>query len=634
MFDRSLHTGNVAVAFATVASAAADPLTLGVAGALISGALSGTELFKNANRAQKSLAKEMTDVMQASIAEADMPEDRRKHVTQMLSIFPPGIEDLARGSMVASTIANNMRAFVAANARDGVHKGDDELDAYAQVMRETLAPFLTPDTLIEGMLAELLARSEKSGDADRMRDEGITEKAIIRLAQRIAGETDDLGRAWLELQNAMDIAVRVQQEGRVPSNHGDFVDEVLKRVTALSAEGEYTQAGDEIAEALAKVEAEKARLLRSGIEMAMLAGDSARTAALLVQQAEAEGSIGYQELRALHKPFYERGRDEGLALDLNIAIDLARIILSRSRDSGTRCAAWNILGLSLQVSGAHQVDPSGLERAVDAFREALGFAADGCSREELAMTQNNLGIALGQLGGREDSGALMAQAVSAFKDGLKTCSQERSPARWALLQTNLGAALQELGMRQNSAATLRAAVDAFEKALQERHPTRNPIDWAATQSNLGIAYIELAKHAQDQTYLTLALQAFESALRERRREKQPLAWAETQDNRGSALRLLGMLQGDPGQLELAQMAHEDALLEFSQDRVPMSWAKTQGNLANVHLAFFDVTDEAEHLDQALNHSQAAREVFAQAGANQYLAITDANIAKIEARRAG
>ena len=95
-----------------------------------------------------------------------------------------------------------------------------------------------------------MARSEKSGESDRLRDEGITEKAIIRLALRIVIDTDNVGQAWLELQNAMDIAVRVQAEGRITSNHGDFVDTVLARVAELAKGGDYTAAGAEIDAAL------------------------------------------------------------------------------------------------------------------------------------------------------------------------------------------------------------------------------------------------------------------------------------------------------------------------------------------------------------------------------------------------
>lgn len=79
-------------------------------------------------------------------------------------------------------------------------------------------------------LQKLLDIAETKGMSDRRHAEGIADTATIRLAQRIATGTGDVGQARLELQNGMNIAVRVQKEGHTPSNHGDFVDNVLRRM--------------------------------------------------------------------------------------------------------------------------------------------------------------------------------------------------------------------------------------------------------------------------------------------------------------------------------------------------------------------------------------------------------------------
>ncbi|MEO1000680.1 MAG: hypothetical protein AAFW69_08790, partial [Pseudomonadota bacterium] len=68
--------------------------------------------------------------------------------------------------------------------------------------------------------------------------------------------------------------------------------------------------------------------------------------------------------------------------------------------------------------------------------------------------------------------------------------------------------------------------------------------------------------------------------------------------------------------------------------VPLDWAMTQGNLGNVEIAFFAKTRDAAHLDRAEGHVRAAREVFVEAGASQYLGMADRILALIAELRGG
>ncbi|MEO0872650.1 MAG: hypothetical protein AAFY19_11955, partial [Pseudomonadota bacterium] len=131
----------------------------------------------------------------------------------------------------------------------------------------------------------------------------------IRLAQRIAREIEDVGQAWLELQSAMDIAVRVQQDGKTGSNHEGFVDEVLRRVADLAAEGEYERANAETDQALEHLDARKSRVLQQGVEVALLTGDTERATRLLVRQADldAGGIARFESLKAFRSELESRG---------------------------------------------------------------------------------------------------------------------------------------------------------------------------------------------------------------------------------------------------------------------------------------------------------------------------------------
>ena len=258
------------------------------------------------------------------------------------------------------------------------------LDAYQALLTAVLTALLAPKTQSEANQAELLKRTRElleiareSGKSDTLRDEGITEKAIIRLAQRISAETDDVGQAWLDLQNAMDIAVRVQAEGRSGSNEGDFVDRVLRQVAALAAEGEYATAGAEIEAALAEEDAahkrRQSRLLDSGTELALLDGDAARAAALILRRADHDAG-GRADFAALHQQqydYYVAGRDKGVALDLRVSIALARLLVDRAGDSDETGAALNDLGTALQTLGERDSDTDRLEQAVEAYQQAL-----------------------------------------------------------------------------------------------------------------------------------------------------------------------------------------------------------------------------------------------------------------------
>ncbi|MCK4712929.1 MAG: hypothetical protein KAT26_08630, partial [Marinosulfonomonas sp.] len=449
MLKKPLHTGNIA-ALAWVAMAADATFAGGVV-TTIGMALSGLEVFKKADDKTKTLAESIADEVQNHLDRSHLTPDRKKITVQMLALFTPTQAGLAKGNMMAASIADNMRQQVKDTAKDHAHKTDTALNDYAAILTTMLGPFLEPQNQNDAMLQELLARSDKSGDSERLKDEGITENAIIHLAQRIAGQTDDLGQAWLTLQDAMDTAVRVQQEGRTPSNHGDFVNQVLARVADMAAQGDYDDASQTIAQALAEEEAahqaRQIRLLESGVELARLAGNSANAAELLVQQADltAGGRAGFQGLRVLQTEYYETGRDKGNALDLAIAIDLARIILARATNAGTRGTAHNDLGIALRTLGARESDPARLEQAVTVFENALQELTRDRVPLDWATAQMNLGNVLATLGQRESDPARLKQAVTAYENALQEWTRDRLPLNWATAQMNLGTALHILG---------------------------------------------------------------------------------------------------------------------------------------------------------------------------------------------
>ncbi|WP_244293077.1 tetratricopeptide repeat protein [Stappia sp. TSB10P1A] len=366
---------------------------------------------------------------------------------------------------------------------------------------------------------------------------GITDAALIELARRVSADVSDPQQAFRELENAVEIAIRVQQEGRQGSNLGAFVDEVLARVATLAATGAYDEATAEIDAALAR-EAEEARrleerrqesrarslrLLDAAIEQDLLRRDADSAAARLVRKAEIErpeGASLFDHLRAVQDDWYERGRDKELNLDLGVAIALA-------------------------VLGTREAGTSRLEQAVEAFRLALEERTRERVPLDWAMTQNNLGNALQELGTREGDPARLEQAATAYRLALEEWTRERVPLQWAMMQNNLGAALAELGRREAGTSRLEEAVAAFRLALEERTRKRAPLDWAATQNNLGNALQVLGTREAGTERLEEAVEAYRLALEEFTPETAPYYHDGTTQNLAIAQTLLDERQREP-----------------------------------------------------------------------------------------
>ena len=451
------------------------------------------------------------------------------------------------------------------------------------------------DEQLNRMEALLAAIGDKAATA---RASGITDAALIELARRISTDISDPQQAFRELENAVEIAIRVQREGRQGSNLGAFVDEVLARVARLAATGAYDEATAAI-EAALEEEAEEARrlderrqessarslrLLDAAIEQDLLRRDADSAAARLVRKVEIElpeGARLFDRLRAVQDDWYQRGRDNGVNLDLEIAIALACRMVDLAADADQRGAALNDLGAALGELGVRDADPARLKQAVETFRLALEEVTRERVPLQWAGRQNNLGNALQELGTREAGTARLEQAVEAFRLALEEWTRERVPLLyWATTQNNLGNALQELGKREAGTARLEQAVEAFRLALEGWTRQRVPLDWAMTQNNLGIALAELGTREAGTARLEQAVEAYRLALEERTRERVPLQWAMTQNNLGAALQKLGTREAGTARLEQAVEAFRLALEESTRERVALDWAMTQNNLGN------------------------------------------------------
>ncbi|MCF3972760.1 tetratricopeptide repeat protein [Paracoccus salsus] len=321
------------------------------------------------------------------------------------------------------------------------------------------------------------------------RELGRREGLLIGLVRPIAQGVDDFDTAIRELERAVGIAADLERQAMMPSNLGDQVNAVLRRMQEQNRAGDLDGAAQTVDDALGELEAEKARLLDAAVEQQILRRDAGAAATRLWQRRQLdlpEGADRFEALRGLQDEWYVRGRDKGLNFDLEVAIRLAGISRNGAQTSDQRGAALNDLGNALLAMGRRETGTDRLEEAVTAYHDALRERTRARVPLDWAMTQNNLGNALRTLGARETGTDRLEEAVAAYRDALREWTRARVPLDWAATQNNLGNALATLGEREPGTDRLEEAVTAYGEALRERTRERVPLDWAMTQSNLAL----------------------------------------------------------------------------------------------------------------------------------------------------
>ncbi|PZX14192.1 tetratricopeptide repeat protein [Palleronia aestuarii] len=461
---------------------------------------------------------------------------------------------------------------------------------------------------------EILHRLRQSGALQQAEVAGITGFAIQALAKRITPEVADTEQALRELEHAVEIAVRVREEGRHGSNLGDFVDEVLRRSADLAGEGDYDAADDEIEKALRheaeKSKARKLRLLERGVDTALLRRDAETAAQRIARQEELELPEGADLCSALFSiccTWYEREQNKGVNLDLEVAIQLAKIARQAAVGPDQSGSCLNLRGVALATLGKRESVTARLEEAALTFQAALKEFTRSRAPLEWAGTQNNLGNVLQILGERESGTARLEEAVLAHRAALEEQTRDRVPLDWAMTQMNLGNALQALGKRESGTARLEEAVLAHRAALEERTRERVPLDWAMTQNNLGRSLAALGARESGTGHLEEAVSAYRAALEEQTRERVPLEWAIAQMNLGNVLTALGARESGTARLEEAVSACQAALEERTRDRMPLQWAATQMSLGNALATLGERESGTARLEEAVSAYQSALE---------------------------
>ncbi|MEM7499161.1 MAG: hypothetical protein AAF371_14355 [Pseudomonadota bacterium] len=335
----------------------------------------------------------------------------------------------------------------------------------------TISHGATAEQMVNGLRADLRAA---------YREVGIKEGAIVQLAQRISEEIESFDQAVDQLEAAVGLFVEDMNRGAQPSNFGDWVDDVLARVQAFSREGLHEEGAAAAIDAFEQWEREEAerreaehargvRLLDAALTQNLLDVDAAGAAACIRRRLFLETQDPGERFAALRKvqdEWYERGRDRGLNLDLEVSIHLARASRALAADAEDRGAALNDLGISLSTLGARESGTERLEEAVRAYRAALEELTRDRVPLDWATTQNNLGNALSTLGERESGTERLEEAVRAYRAALEERIRDRVPYLWGQTQENLAFARRMLFERTGERRELEAAAEHVARALE------------------------------------------------------------------------------------------------------------------------------------------------------------------------
>ena len=414
MVEKVLHGVNVAACCGQLATAAVDIASTGGLATTISAGLSALALGRSPN-AQAELADLCLQALHAHIAQAKLVEDVQKQILLMLDSYLPGKAEFAQGDMQADKIAKLMHDRIIDQTRVAEFKDVATLEAYEELLTDTLEPLLAPRTQSEANEAELLQRSTKldakqdvvlAQNAEimnllssqiaypRLYEAGLSEEAILGQIRRVSEHTNDPQAALADLEVALTRLANFEADANHPSNHSSQIDTAVAQAGVLVNQDRLSDARALLADQRERAAAEMQRLLSKEIDVALIDGDAAGAAALIVEQADhdAGGRADFAALRQLQIDYYVAGRDKGIALDLRVSIALAKLLVDRAGDSDETGTALNDLGTALATLGERDSGTDRLKQAVEAFQQALKERTRDRVPLDWAGTQYNLAL--------------------------------------------------------------------------------------------------------------------------------------------------------------------------------------------------------------------------------------------------
>src|ERR1700694_1356307 len=258
---------------------------------------------------------------------------------------------------------------------------------------------------IAAELVDLLDKRELAKAANA----GLERDIIIELARRIRPEVIGFEQAVKELEYAVDLALEVIAKGERGTDGPAFVDNVLKRLAEMTKVGDFDAGVKVVDDALAELDREDEQqrknlrrsrdtLLKAGVEQDLLRRDPVAVArrfeTIAALDATNEIPVLSDRYAASFYMFLSDGRDKGINLYLEVAIEIARRIVAATHSVNLRARALSALGNALVYLGQRESGTTRLEEAIIVYREALHELTRDRVPTDWASIQMNLGGAL------------------------------------------------------------------------------------------------------------------------------------------------------------------------------------------------------------------------------------------------
>ncbi|MFC3642131.1 caspase family protein [Aquibium oceanicum] len=301
-----------------------------------------------------------------------------------------------------------------------------------------------------------------------------------------------------------------------------------------------------------------------------------------VKRSDDDRAVDY--LMAMAEALADHGYYKVDAGSLERAVEAYREALDNlpADDRSPRWAkARSGLAMALFTAGEHESGAATLESSASILRETLAeLPADGPAEAELRLG-SDLGLVLFTLGWRDDGTERLREAEAVLRTARAKAGEVENAELVARVTNRLGTALMYLGQRTGDRTRLLEAADLFRASLAITSREAAASDWASMQNNLAIALGALGEMETGNDKLAEAVAAYLEVLKLNTRDRTPLLWAESQNNVATALHRLAERESSTERYEEAEAALRLALQEITRERSPLKWAAVQENLGIV-----------------------------------------------------
>lgn len=280
---------------------------------------------------------------------------------------------------------------------------------------------------------------------------------------------------------------------------------------------------------------------------------------------------------------------------------------TQERSWGQYAAVQNNLGLTYRMLAGRGVESEqNLQLSIVVLQEASSRFADQGDCAGYALAQNNLGTTYGVLAERGvEPEKNLKLSLATLQEAAEHYTAKENWSGYALVQNNLGLAYRLLaGRGVEPEENLQLSVDAFKASAHRRDEDKDWAGYVLVKSNLGMAYGALAERGIDpQKNLQLSVAALEEAARYFKDQQNWAGCAVVNNNLGVTYGQLAGRGVEPGQnLQLSIKAYCEAARHHKDQQ---NWADYAGVQSNLGLAYRTLAERGVEPQKNLKLSLAA-----------------------------